>query len=190
MSAQPETRRDLTELVISARKGSPDAAAELYTALYGDLRRLAAFHMKAERVGHTLQPTALVNEAFARYFHEPDVEFNDRAHFLAVASQVMRRILVDYARARHAAKRGGHAKAVTLTGLAIAIDIDENFLALDSALDKLGALDERAAKVVEMRFFGGLSEEEVAAALGISSRTVKRDWKFAQAWLYEQPGLR
>jgi RNA polymerase sigma factor (TIGR02999 family) len=143
--------------------------------------------MAGERAGHSLQATALVNEAYLRLINAKDVAWHDRAHFLAVAARVMRRILVDHARSRHYQKRGGDAVRVTLDeALVVAREPDEDFVALDDALTALEAVDARKSQVVEMRFFGGLTIEETAEALQISRDTVKRDWSIAKLWLLRE----
>jgi RNA polymerase sigma factor (TIGR02999 family) len=143
--------------------------------------------MAGERAGHSLQATALVNEAYLRLINAQDVPWRDRAHFLAVAARVMRRILVDHARSRHYQKRGGDAVRVTLDeALVVAREPDEDFVALDDALTALEAVDARKSQVVEMRFFGGLTIEETAEALQISRDTVKRDWNIAKLWLLRE----
>lgn len=140
--------------------------------------------MGHERPEHSLQATALVNEAYLRLIEATHVTWHDRAHFLAVSSRVMRRILVDHARARHRDKRGGHAQMVTLDeALVVTGESRQDFVALDDALDTLAGFDERKSRVIEMRFFGGLSVEETAAVLGVSPDTVRRDWRLARAWL-------
>lgn len=143
--------------------------------------------MKSERAGHSLQATALVNEAYLRLVDARDVAWRDRAHFLAVAAQVMRRILVDHARARHYQKRGGAAAHVTLDeALVVAAEPTQDFVALDDALTALAAIDARKSQVVEMRFFGGLTGDEIAEALKVSPDTVKRDWRIAKLWLLRE----
>ena len=143
--------------------------------------------MAGERAGHSLQATALVNEAYLRLINAKDVAWHDRAHFLAVAARVMRRILVDHARARHYQKRGGDAVRVTLDeALVVASEPDQDFVALDDALTALAAVDARKSQVVEMRFFGGLTIEETAEALQVSRDTVMRDWKMAKLWLLRE----
>jgi RNA polymerase sigma factor (TIGR02999 family) len=140
--------------------------------------------MAGERAGHSLQATALVNEAYVRLVDGKAVEWHDRAHFLAVAARVMRRILVDHARARHYQKRGGHAVKVTFDeALVVAKEPGQDFVALDDALEALAAFDERKSRVIEMRFFGGLSVDETASVLNVSPDTVMRDWRLAKAWL-------
>ncbi len=165
---------------------SGDAAASLFSLVYDELHRLAAAALRNERRDHTLQPTALVHEAYLRLAGEPDGRWESRAHFLAVAAQAMRRILVDHARGRNALKRGSGWRAEPIDGLDLpTLPGDEpiDLLALDEALARLAALDPRQAQVVELRFFGGLTVEETAAVTGLSDRTVKREWQMARAWL-------
>lgn len=163
-----------------------DGTAHLAEQLYGELHGLAAGYLRGENAGHTLQPTALVHEAFLRLSSQ-NVDWHDRAHFLGIAANTMRRILVDHARRRAADKRGGGAHAITIDdnlasdGAAGTSPLD--VLVLDDALERLAALDARAARVVELRFFGGLEVDEVAKVLEISPASVKRDWSFARAWL-------
>jgi RNA polymerase sigma factor (TIGR02999 family) len=164
--------------------GHRDALAPLLPLVYDELRRLADRALGRERPGHTLQPTALAHEAYLRLVAQRAPRWQHRAHFLAMAAQIMRRILVDHARARHAAKRAGQRARLTLTGLAAytperSVDLE----ALDEALARLAALDERQSRIVEFRFFGGLSIDETAEVLGISPATVKREWTMAKAWL-------
>jgi RNA polymerase sigma factor (TIGR02999 family) len=167
----------------AGRHGDPAAYDQLLPLLYAELRAIAERHMQRERAEHTLQPTALVHEAFLRLTSGSAIEFADRAHFLRAASAVMRRVLVDHARARNAAKRGD-ALCVTLDeSLVAAPDRSVDMLVLDDALTRLAAAEPRCAQVVELRFFAGLEVPEVAEALGTSTATVKRDWRFARAWL-------
>src|SRR5580765_8774505 len=155
--------------------------------VHHELHRIAQRHMAGEPPGHSLQATALVNEAYVRLVDGKAVEWHDRAHFLAVSARVMRRILVDHARARHYQKRGGDAARVTLDeALVVASEPDQDFVALDEALIALAAVDARKSQVVEMRFFGGLTLEETAEALQVSRDTVKRDWKMAKLWLLRE----
>jgi len=155
--------------------------------VYNELRRLAQRYMRNERPNHTLQPTALVHEAYLRLVGQRAVSWQGRAHFFGVAAQLMRRVLVDHARAQHAEKRGGNESRVELDeALAPSKEKTVELLALDEALNRLAKRDPRQARIVEMRFFGGLSEEETARVLDVSTRTVKRDWTVARAWLYNQ----
>jgi RNA polymerase sigma-70 factor, ECF subfamily len=175
----------VTRLLERASAGDSAARATLFDVLYRELRRLAEAAMRAERANHTLQPTALVHEAFLRLVGEQG-QFVSRAHFLGAASAVMRRVLVDHARGRNAQKRGSGATLVTVDDLddlpqpaAAAVDL----VVLDDALSRLTALDARQGQIVELRFFGGLSVEETAAVVGVSERTVKREWQLSRAWL-------
>jgi len=175
---------ELQTVLARVRQGERSALEELVTLLYPELRRRAAHYLRQERRGHTLQPTALVNEACLRLFGADELGWNDRAHFLAAMAQQLRRILVDYARARNARKRPGAQVRVDLQDVA---DLRKSqpidLLAIDQALTHLALADARASRVVELRFFGGLLETETAEVLGISIATVKRDWLFAKAWL-------
>ncbi len=177
---------ELQTVLARVRQGERSALEELVTLLYPELRRRAARYLRAERRGHTLQPTALVNEAYLRLFRADELEWNDRAHFLAAMAQQMRHILVDYARARNAQKRPAAQVRVELQDVA---DLQHSnpidLLAIDQALTQLAAADPRASRVVELRFFGGLMETETAEVLSISIATVKRDWQFARAWLLD-----
>jgi RNA polymerase sigma factor (TIGR02999 family) len=175
---------ELTTLLIDWREGSRTAGDRLFEATYAELRRLAAHYISGERTGHTLQPTAVVHELYLRLFGSEPVRWQDRAHFFAVAAQQFRRILIDHARKRHADKREGDRQRVPLTEASdLAAHTDEELIALDDALSRLQELDDRPARVVELRYFGGLTEQEIAGTLGISVPTVKRDWQFARAWL-------
>jgi RNA polymerase sigma-70 factor, ECF subfamily len=180
---------DVTVLLQRFRKGDKAAANELLPLVYEELKRLAAIRMKSERPGHTLQPTALVHEVYLKLAMGAPVDWQNRAHFFAVAAQHMRRIIVDHARAATAGKRGGGRQSVSLDDfMGTTLPPDESMLALDEALDRLKEIDERAARVVELRFFGGLTEREVAEVLGIGVTTMKRDWDFARAWLGSRLG--
>jgi len=173
----------VTRLLVAWGQGDQQALDQLTPLVYKELRRLAQWHMNGERPGHTLQATALVNEAYLRLVDINQIQWQDRAHFFAMAARQMRRILIDAARARGNQKRGGDVRKVSLTqGLSVP-DRPEDLIALDEALEALGEVDERRARVVEMRFFGGLSVREVAEVLKVSPDTVMRDWKLAKAWL-------
>jgi len=163
------------------------AAADAFPVVYDELRRVAHRHLEREREGHTLSTTALVHEAYLRLRDQGKGAFNDRVHFFAIAARAMRRILVDHARRHHAAKRGEGARRVSLESVeGLALEERAGLLvALDGALVQLASLDARQAQVVELRFFGGLTEEETARALGIGLRTAKRDWAKARSWLYQ-----
>ncbi len=174
----------ITTLLLDWRKGDKEAGDRLMAAAYEELRRISANHMISERRDHTLQGTALVHELYLRMFSGAPIKWQDRAHFLAVASQQLRRILVDHARGVRADKRGGNRIKVSLTQAnGWAANRDEDLIDLDDALKQLEELDPRAGRVVELRFFGGLTETEAAEALQISVATLKRDWEFARAWL-------
>lgn len=182
--ADTESSGDLTKLLSEVAKGDKVAASQLVPLVYSQMRRLAAAYMRRERENHTLQATALVHEAYLKLVDQR-TDWQSRAHFFGVAAQVMRHILIDHARGHSRAKRGGAKEAVTLDeGLVFSDEKSEELLALDEALQRLAKLDTRQAKVVEMRFFGGLTVEETAEALSISPITVKRDWSLARAWLY------
>ena len=179
-----ELREDVTLVLEQMRKGDKGAADKLLPLVYDEFRALARHYLAQERCNHTLQPTALVHEAYMKLVDQTRVDWQGRSHFFAVAAQAMRRILVDHARSRQRDKRGGgRARVVLYEAVALSPQKDEDVLALDEALERLAALDARQAKVVELRFFGGLSVEEVAEALGVSKRTVEGDWTFARAWL-------
>jgi len=175
---------DVTQLLVAWGKGDQAARDELMPLVYAELHRLAHRHIKRERPGHTLQTSALVNEAFVRLVDQRDVHWQSRAHFFGIAAQMMRRILVDYARKRRFAKRGGNQLQVSLNEeLVAANQRSAEVVLLDDALTQLAEIDERKSKVVELKFFGGLSIEETAEVLGVSPGTVMRDWTLAKAWL-------
>ncbi len=177
----------LTFWLVEWRNGNQEAAGRLFEAAYQELRRLAAWHLRHERPDHTLQPTALVNELYLKFFAGQPVEWQNRAHFFAVAARQMRRILIDHARARLAEKRGGREPGLLMAEVnGVAAPRSEELLQLDHALHRLEEFDQRAARVVELRFFGGLTEAEAAEVLQISLTTLKRDWEFARAWLVDQ----
>lgn len=178
---------EITALLDAARNGDAAAESRLLALMYRDLHARARHYMQRERRDHTLQPTALVHEAFLRLMRGGGADLQSRAHFLATASVVMRRVLVDHAREREAARRnGGKARVQLDETMAAEAPRIEDMLALDEALTRLATLDARQARVVEFLFFGGMTEEEAAAQLGVSSRTVKRDWRSARAWLQAQ----
>jgi len=158
-------------------------AEELVQEVYKKLRALAGSYFRGQPGQHTLQPTALVHEAFLKLAAADPESWNDRSHFLAVAATAMRQILTDHARRRRAEKRGGHRERVTLSGIAASDSSDVDLLALEEILGKLAAVDERAARLVELRFFAGMTEDEAATALGVSTRTVQKDWRRVKAWL-------
>ncbi len=179
-----ESRTDVTILLAELAKGNQEAASELVPLVYEEMRRLAGRYMRRERTNHTLQATALVHEAYLKLVEQRS-DWQSRAHFFGVAAQVMRHILIDHARGHVRAKRGGAKEAVALDeALVFSEEKSAELLAVDDAMQRLAKLDPRQSKVVEMRFFGGLTVEETAEALGISPITVKRDWRLARAWLY------
>ena len=164
-----------------------DALARLVPVVYEELRRIARRQLRNERTGHTLTTTALVHESYLKLAEQTRAAFQDRTHFLAVASQAMRRILIDYARGHRAARRGGDQQRVDLEDATVAaVEQSESLIALHEALERLEQLDPRQCRVVECRFFGGMTEEETAAALGVTDRTVRRDWLKAKSWLYAE----
>lgn len=177
-------QEDVTHLLAAASGGDRGAVAALLPIVYGELRQRAGLLMRRERADHTLQPTALVHEAFMRLVQQERVEWTGRAHFFAVASGLMRRILVDHARARLSDKRGGGATRISLeAGLGLSVTRDADVLAVDQALTRLSEIDPRQAEIVTLRFFGGLSVEEVAAVLDLSKRSVEAEWTLIKAWL-------
>jgi RNA polymerase sigma factor (TIGR02999 family) len=184
MTSSPE---QVTQWLIAWSSGDQTALDKLMPLVYDELHRLAHHYMSRERPGHTLQTTALVNEAYLRLIDQKSVSWQNRAHFFAVAAQVMRQILVDYARRRQVLKRGGQAVKVSLDEAAIVSqERGADLVALDDALTSLAAIDPRKSQIVELRFFGGLSVEETAEVLKVSPRTVMRQWSLAQAWLYRE----
>ena len=181
------TPKEITQLLVAWGAGDESALAELTPLVHEELRRLAHRYMGGERAGHTLQTTALVNEAYLRLIDWKSVRWQSRAHFFGVSAQLMRRILVDFARARGNAKRGGGTPRVALDeAAAVSDERGADLLALDEALRALAELDPRQSKVVELRFFGGLTVEEAAEVLKVSPATVERDWSFARAWLHRE----
>jgi len=176
----------VTELLRHWKKGDESALRALVPLVYKELRSLAHYHLQSERPDHTLQSTALVHEAYLRLLAGQPVDLQNRAHFIAVASRVMRQILVDYARSRRADKRDGGCKVIFDDLAAVPVAGDTELLALDSALNELSRIDERQGKIVEMKFFGGLSAPEISEVLGISRATVDRDWATARVWLHRQ----
>jgi RNA polymerase sigma factor (TIGR02999 family) len=179
---------DVTGLLLQLRDSGPDSRADLTAKLagllYPELRRIAARLMRRERTAHTLQPTAVVHEAFIRLAGDAGIDWQDRAHFLGIAARVMRRVLVEHARRHHAGKRGGGADRVTLDDAALPReDPSFNLLAVDEVLTRLADIDARAAQVSELRVFGGLTVREIAHELGVSTRTVDADWAMARLWL-------
>jgi len=182
-----QTRADVTRLLVLWTRGNQQAMEDLLPLVYDELRKLARRYLQRERPGHTLQSTALVHEAYLRMIDQHDVSWQGRAHFFGIAAQMMRRILVDHARGRDAAKRGAGACKLTLDeDLLAPAERDINLVALDQALDALSKLDSQQGRIVELRFFAGLSIEETAEVLKISPATVKRDWAMAKAFLSRQ----
>jgi RNA polymerase sigma factor (TIGR02999 family) len=176
---------DVTQLLLGLKSGDPAAESQLLEVVYGELRGIAGRMMRRERQDHTLQATALIHEAYVHLVDQRGKDWQNRAHFFGVSAQVMRRILVDHARTRRTKKRGGGQPKVSLDeALPLSIEQSDEVLALDEALSRLAQFDPRQSRVVELRFFGGLTDEEAAEVLGVSSRTVKRDWVVAKAWLY------
>ncbi|MFL6283429.1 MAG: sigma-70 family RNA polymerase sigma factor [Pyrinomonadaceae bacterium] len=181
------SQQDVTRLLVRLTDGDRGVLDELLPVVYGELRKLASSYLRRERVGHTLQPTALVHEAYMRLVDQTQVQWQNRAHFFGVAAQMMRRILVDHARAHEAEKRGGEFQKLSLDeNIDVSGERDVNLVALDDALNLLAEVDPQKSKIVELRFFGGLSVEETAEVLGVSAPTVKRQWRMAKAWLYGQ----
>ena len=187
MRAITDHSTNVTGLLLQWGKGDESALERLIPLVHRELHQIARRCMAGERVGHSLQATALVNEAYVRLVDATNVDWHDRAHFLAVAARMMRRILVDHARARHAQKRGGPSDNVTFDeALVVTDEPRQNFIALDDALQALAKFDERKSRVIELRFFGGLSVEETASVLKVSPDTVMRDWRLAKAWLQRE----
>jgi RNA polymerase sigma factor (TIGR02999 family) len=178
---------DVTRLLLAWSGGEASAMDELISVVYDQLRHVAERSLRSERTGHTLQATALVNEVYLRLVDQRHVRWQHRAHFFAVAATLMRRILVDHARRHRAAKRGGGAPTVTLDeAVIVAVEPTADFVSLDEALERLAAIDPRQARVVDLKFFGGLTIEETAEVLTVSPATVKNEWSLARAWLYRE----
>jgi RNA polymerase sigma-70 factor (ECF subfamily) len=183
--------KDLSAVLSAWGNGDEAAGDELIAIVYQELRRLAAYYLRGECINHTLEPTALVHELYLKLFSAGPLRLQDRDHFLALAARQLRRIVVDHARTKHAQKRGGLQQAISLDDVygdasGPTVPADDRVVDLDLALERLETLDSRAAQVVELRYFGGLTEEETARTLNISSTTVKRDWDFARSWLFSQ----
>lgn len=173
-----------TDILLETQSGGPQALDRLFRLVYGELRQIARRHLRGERPGHTLGTTGLIHETYLKLASQTRIDWPDRAHFYRVASCAMRRILVDYARRHRALRRGGELQRVSLDDDVSVADRGETLLALDEALGRLSGVSQRLSQVVECRYFGGLTEQETAEALGITSRTVQRDWTKAKAWLY------
>lgn len=178
--------KDVTQILIGLSDGDTRAADELFPIVYDELKRIARYFMSRERVSHTLQPTALVHETYLKLIDQKKVDWQNRAHFFGLASEIMRRILVNHARDLKAVKRGGEMQRVSLEVAADFMQKDVEVLVLDEALAELETIDERKAKVVEMKFFGGLTTKEIAEVLQISVATVEREWTFSRAWLFSR----
>ena len=182
-----ELQHDVTEILHEWSSGDPEAPERLMPFVYDELRRLARTFLSREREGHTLQPTALVHEAYVRLVDQTRVNWQSRAHFYGIASSMMRRVLIDHARAHATEKRGGGTIRLSIDDVQVPLEERAaSFVALDEALERLAQFDDRKCKIVEMRFFGGLSDEEIAEVLGVSTRTVLRDWKTVRLWLYRE----
>jgi RNA polymerase sigma factor (TIGR02999 family) len=177
---------DVTQLLARWKKGDEQALHDLVPIVYDELRRLAHYHLQSERPDHTLQSTALVHEAYVRLIGSQPVDPQNRTHFMAVASRLMRQVLVDYARTRNAAKRDGGCRVSLDQALDLPMESDADLLALDRALNELARIDERQARIVELKFFGGLSSSSAASALSISRATVDREWATARLWLHRE----
>lgn len=185
MSVEPQ--HEVTRILLDWSGGDPEAPERLMPFVYDELRRLARAFLFKERGAHTLQPTALVHEAYLRLVDQRSVNWQNRAHFYGIAASMMRRVLIDHARAHAAEKRGGEAIHLSLDDVHLPLEQRAvGLLDLDEALARLTEMDERKGKIVELRFFGGLSDEEVAEVLGVSTRTVLRDWKKARLWLFRE----
>jgi len=186
--SEAPTRESVTQLLVEWQEGDPKAIDRLMPVVYAELRAIAARHLARESPGHTLQSTALVHEAYLRLIDQRRVRWQNRAHFFGIAAQMMRRIMVDHARGAHRDKRGGPAPTLSLDA-AMAVSeptADVDVIALDDALTALAAIDPRGARIVELRFFSGLTIEETAEVLVLSPGTIKRDWSTARAWLYRE----
>jgi RNA polymerase sigma factor (TIGR02999 family) len=183
----PTDQHEVTQILQEWNDGSAEAPERLMSVVYAELRRLARSYLRREREAHTLEPTALVHEAYLRLIDQTQVTWENRAHFFGIAAQLMRRILVDHARAHLAEKRGGPAVKIQLDDAHfMPEEKGDDLLALDEALQRLSETDPRMSRVVELRFFGGLSEPEAAEVLGVSERTIRRDWQMAKLWLYRE----
>jgi RNA polymerase sigma factor (TIGR02999 family) len=187
LSRVKEAVDNITELLVGYGRGDKEALDKLMPIVYEELRRQAARYLRREQAGHTLQTTALIHEAYVRLVDQRNVQWQNRAHFFGIAAQMMRRILVDHARTKKRAKRGGSDVKVSLADATIPVkERDLDVVALDEALTRLAEIDEQQSRVVELRFFSGLTVEETAEVMGISPATVKRDWSMAKAWLHRE----
>jgi RNA polymerase sigma factor (TIGR02999 family) len=185
MSKEPQ---EITQMLLELTDGNEEVVNQILPHIYDELRRLASSYLRRERSNHTLQPTALVHEAYMKLIDQTRVKWQNRAHFFGIAAQVMRRILMDHARKHTAEKRGGDAEVLPIEEeiLIVSHDKSAELIALDDALKQLAEMDERKAKIVELRYFGGLSIEETAEVIGVSVPTVNREWRMAKAWLYSE----
>lgn len=182
-----ERKNQVTQILHDWSGGDREAPERLMPLVYDEMRRIARSFISRERQGHTLQPTALVNEAYLRLVEQNSVTWQSRAHFYSVAASMMRRVLVDHARTHATEKRGGGAVHLSIEDVQVSVEERAaNFVALDEALERLSKFNERGRKIVEMRFYAGMSEEEIAEVLGVSTRTVLRDWKAARVWLFRE----
>jgi RNA polymerase sigma-70 factor (ECF subfamily) len=183
-----ENSHEITQMLIELTDGKPDVVDRIYPHIYDELRRLAGSYLRRERSDHTLQPTALVHEAYIKLIDQTRVKWQNRAHFFGIAAQVMRRILMDHARKHKADKRGGEFEKLPIEEeiLVVSHEKSAELVALDDALHALAEIDEQKAKIVELRYFGGLSIEETAEVMGVSVPTINRQWRMAKAWLYGQ----
>ncbi|MET0650673.1 MAG: sigma-70 family RNA polymerase sigma factor [Pyrinomonadaceae bacterium] len=182
-----ERKNQVTQILGDWSGGDANAPERLMPLVYDEMRRIARSFISRERPGHTLQPTALVNEAYLRLVDQNSVTWQSRAHFYSVAASMMRRVLIDHARTRATEKRGGGAVRLSIEDVQIPVEERAaNFVAMDEALERLSQFNERGRKIVEMRFYAGMSEEEIAEVLGVSTRTVLRDWKAARVWLFRE----
>jgi len=183
----PNATDNITALLVGYGRGDKEALDKLMPIVYDELRRQAARYLRREQAGHTLQTTALIHEAYVRLVDQRNVQWQNRAHFFGIAAQMMRRILVDHARTKKRAKRGGSDVKVSLADATIPVKgQDLDVVALDEALNRLAEIDEQQSRVVELRFFSGLTVEETAEVMGVSPATVKRDWSMAKAWLHRE----
>lgn len=180
-------RHEVTQILRDWSGGDPAAPERLMPFVYDELRRLARSFLRRERGDHTLQPTALVHEAYVRLVDQRSVNWQNRAHFYGIAASMMRRVLIDHARAHAAEKRGGGGVRLSIEDVQVPVeDRAASFVAMDEALERLSQFNERGCRIIEMRFFGGLTDEEIAEVLGVSTRTVLRDWKTARLWLFRE----
>ena len=184
MTDSDDSSSEITQVLSSISQGDRSAVERLMPLVYDEFRALASNYLRRESPGHTLQPTALVNEAFLKLVDQKNVDWQGKSHFFAIGAQAMRRILVDHARSKHREKRGGDRQKISLNEeITLSPQRDEDLMAVDEALEKLADLDARQAKIVELRFFGGLTVQEVAEVLGVSKRTVEAEWTMVKAWL-------